>query len=104
MNESEYLMANAVGSVTIGLPNFNRLIIDTLIKGINKISWFMEILLIFKAVLAITSFYWIYKLVKNIDFTYRKHTKWVFERYLKNLLITGIIIFVLANVVRWIIF
>ena len=105
MNESEYLISNAVASATIGWPNFKILIIDTLIKGIYEIdSNFLEIMLIVKFILALTSLYWIYKLVSNIEFTYKRHSSLIFDNYMSNLIATGIIIFVLATLVRWIIF
>lgn len=104
MNESEYLVANAVGSATIGWPDFNELILDTLIKGMSDLSFIYYILLIIKAILAISSFYWIYKLIQNIDFTYRSHGEPVFINYLAKMFIVGVVVFLVGLILQKILF
>ncbi|MEK6862259.1 MAG: hypothetical protein AABY07_09930 [Nanoarchaeota archaeon] len=105
MNESEYLMANAVGSATIGWPDFNILIIDTLINGFSKLdSFIFYMLLLIKLIIALSSFYWIYKILQNIEFTYKRHTSNVFNNYLANLVLIGLVVFILATILRKIIF
>lgn len=105
MNESEYLMASAVGSATIGWPNFKLLIIETLIQGFSQINSLLIFMLLYiKAILAIGSFYWIYKIIQNIEFTYKRHRSRVFSNYLENLIAVGIVVFIVATILRWILF
>lgn len=90
----------------LGFPNvealFSKAVISTVLSS-NPAPFMIGLVSILKLLLMISSIWWFVLLIRNAEFTYRKHRTNTFYKYLAKLAVTGVITFVIMLIIQSII-